>query len=448
MMSIQQRLTRTLIIVVPSLTAISGFVIYFSCRARLIAEFNQALITQTRAIGDSVMREGTGELEFYFADSDRPEFRKGDRSNYFELWNADGSVFRKSASVRVIPHLDLDDIPPSAGRAPVANGSLYLLVASDANSLNKTLGTIWSALFWSGLALMTSIVGVVAFVVRGGLAPIRKLAAEADAIGADSLHQRLSQDSLPEELIPLSRKFNELLGRLEAAFIRERGFASAAAHELRTPIAELRSLAEVALRWPDEADAQRGFKDSLQIAQRMESLVGALLAIVRTDAKSIPMRESDVDLNALLPQLWQHFEAGAIDRRIAFSFIAAANSVARTDALIVGALFENLLSNAAAHTPVGGNVECRIEQDGGLLQISLSNTCRDLSVDDLPRLFDPFWRKDESRTGGQHFGLGLSLVATYATALNLSVRVQLQPPDTFKVTVGPMAVSSKITAEV
>ncbi|HZK81438.1 MAG TPA: hypothetical protein VFC46_10235, partial [Humisphaera sp.] len=214
-MSIQQRLTRTLIIVVPALAAISGFVIYFTCRARLISEFNQALVTQTRAIGDSVMREATGELEFYFDESDQPEFRKSDQANFFELWRPDGTVFRKSASlgnrdlpkvlsasttpalqamtfdgdtklraaaVRVVPHLDLDDGPLVSSYPGIANDPLYLVVARDANPLNKMLGTIWNALFWSGIALLISIIGVVTWSVRRSLAPLRRLATEVDTI--------------------------------------------------------------------------------------------------------------------------------------------------------------------------------------------------------------------------------------------------------------------------
>jgi signal transduction histidine kinase len=314
--------------------------------------------------------------------------------------------------------------------------------------MNETLWTIASALIIAGVALMVLITGAVILTIRRGLAPLRRLATEADAIEAESLHQRLSQDSLPLELAPVSQKLNELLARLETAFRRERSFASAAAHELRTPIAELRSLAEVSLRWPEDADSQQNMKDTLQIANRMEGLVRALLLIVRSDSKPRTVRLTSIDLDALIREIWHHYEPRAQQRRLSFVYTPADRMMVYSDAMMVRAMLENLLSNAVAHTPAGGEVECRVEQSGDLLQLTLANVSHDLTVEDIPRLFEPFWRKDESRTGGEHFGLGLSLVASYATALGISVSVQLQSPERFKVTVGPMQVYSGVAVNI
>jgi len=143
------------------------------------------------------------------------------------------------------------------------------------------------------------------------------------------------------------------------------------------------------------------------------------------------MQESDVDLNALIPQLWLSYEDTALSRGLTFSFRSTTHAIARSEPSLLRALLDNLLSNAAAHTPAGGNILCDLEEGGNLLLFSLSNTCHDLNAEDLPRMFEPFWRKDESRTGGKHFGLGLSMVATYATALHLPVRMKLEA-ETFK----------------
>jgi signal transduction histidine kinase len=481
MTSIQRQLIRTLIFVVSSLAALSGIIIYYYCRSRLVAQFDRGLVAETRSIAEGVLREGNGDLEFYFAEADHPEFRKKEHPDYFEIWRADGSVFRKSRSLddnelpriaadssapavepiasrdganlraagfKVIPHLDLDDIPPRAQRSGIANDPLYLVVASNPHALNETLWTIATALVLAGVALVASITGSVIITVRRGLTPLRRLAAEADAIEADSLHQRISQDSLPIELAAVSQKFNELLARLEVAFRRERNFASAAAHELRTPIAELRALAEVALRWPDDADARQNLNDTLQIANRMEGLVRALLVIVRSDSKPQTVRLARVDLNALIHEIWRHFESRAQQRRLSFSYVPAEQMLVQTDAMMFRALLENLVSNAVAHTPAGGTVECRVEQSGDLLQLTLANACLELTAEDIPRLFEPFWRKDDSRSGGEHFGLGLSLVASYATALGVSVRVQLQSPERFKVIVGPMTIYPTVPVKI
>ena len=471
MNSIQRRLIRTLILIVPTLAAMSGVIIYVYCRSRLIAQFDRALLTQARSIANSLMREGNGGLEFYFVEADHPEFRRKEHPDYFEIWRGDGSVFRKSQSLgatdlpkltpgnpapvvsaimhangapirattfQVVPHLDLDDVPRPRGSPPVANEPLLLVVASNPHSLFETLSTIASALAIAGVVLAVSIVGAVIVAVRRGLAPLRDLALQADAIDAESLHQRLSQDALPLELSPLAQKLNELLARLEGAFRRERSFASAAAHELRTPIAELRSLAEVSLRWPEESNSQQNVKDTLKIAQRMESLVKALMTIVRSDGRPQTVRLVAVDLDALVQELWRHYQLRAEQRKLTFSFASTEQPVVITDALMIRAVLDNLISNAVSHTPIGGDIEIRLKHCAGQLQVVIENGCEGLAADDLPRLFEPFWRKDDSRTGGEHFGLGLSLVASYATALGIPVQAKLQSPQRFSIMVGPM----------
>jgi signal transduction histidine kinase len=119
--------------------------------------------------------------------------------------------------------------------------------------------------------------------VRRGLTPLSALAAEVDAIDEASLDRRLAIEGQPTELVGIRRKLNELLERLQMAFDRERRFSSGAAHELRTPIAELRALTEVALKWPAGPDPERtkDLSEAHAIACRMEEVVGALLAIAR-----------------------------------------------------------------------------------------------------------------------------------------------------------------------
>src|SRR5262249_5544979 len=146
------------------------------------------------------------------------------------------------------------------------------------------------------------------------------------------------------------------LGRLEASFARERRFSANVAHELRTPIAELRSLAEVALRWPDTGN----FRDVLDIAVQMERMVTNLLSLAGCEAGHEELVVERVDLAQAVREAWRPFESTAAARQLATSFeLAPANT--NGDRAILGAMLANVYSNAVDYTPEGGEIRCVLE---------------------------------------------------------------------------------------
>jgi len=98
----------------------------------------------------------------------------------------------------------------------------------------------------------------------------------------------------------------------------------------------------------------------------------------------------------------------------------------RSDPLLLPPLVGNLLSNAVAHAPAGGQIVCRAEAVEGAAQLSILNSNDSIEESDLPHLFEPFWRKDSARTGSIHVGLGLTLVAAYAKMLGIEIKPRLR----------------------
>jgi len=149
---------------------------------------------------------------------------------------------------------------------------------------------------------------VVPWVVRSGLKSLGRLANQAGQITASSLDTRFDLAHVPDELQPIYEKLNDLLGRLDDAFGRERRFTANVAHELRTPVAELRALSEVALRWPgDEKSAAQSFREVSTITRRMESVVTTLLALARSEAGASQATTASVDLSAEAADVWRTF---------------------------------------------------------------------------------------------------------------------------------------------
>lgn len=470
MTSIQRRLTFTLLTTVLALAAAAGAFLYFFARSRLTAEFDRSLTTEAQAVSSMVTRDSNGNLEFNFVAAEHPEFHEAKHIACFEIWHPDGKVFSRSPSLgggdlprleaasgrpraqalvlpggrcgRVvvlafIPHTDEEDeaaIRAKGGSARVPPAPLMTLaVAREPHELDEALWVLGSSLLLAGLALALGTVLVVMVAVRRGLSPLHRLAAEADRIDAGSLHHRFSEEDLPLELQPICGRLNQLLERLAEAFARERRFTSDAAHELRTPIAELRSMAEVAMRWPQDARPEQTYRDTLAIANQMESMVTALLSIARCEAGLVRARRAAVDLAGVVREAWgSHVSAGA-RRNLSAQCDLPASATIESDRSMLLPLVGNLLANAFAHTPEGGRIDCRISGADGHFELEISNTCYALSATDLPHLFEPFWRKDPARSGGTHCGLGLSLVAAYAQALGTTPQVRIAPEGMFHV---------------
>ena len=168
-----------------------------------------------------------------------------------------------------------------------AGSEAILVVASDRDDLDEALAALALALLGCGAALLAVTIVIVPRLLRRELAPLNELAERAAHVNADSLATRFPSDGLPGELAPISGRLNDLLARLEQAFERERQFGADLAHELRTPIAELRSLAEVALKWPDAREATTD-RETLAIALQMEGIVTRLLALLGANVDNSP----------------------------------------------------------------------------------------------------------------------------------------------------------------
>ncbi len=160
-----------------------------------------------------------------------------------------------------------------------------LALAQGKEPLAGLLATMRVTLLLSFILLMALLAGLARISINIGLKPLRQMAREVGSIGASNLDLRLTPTSQSQELNPITDRLNDLLERLEDAFDREKRFSGNVAHELRTPIAELRTLAEVGKEWPSERDMVEGFfSDLIELADDMERTVVNLLMLARLDA--------------------------------------------------------------------------------------------------------------------------------------------------------------------
>jgi heavy metal sensor kinase len=254
---------------------------------------------------------------------------------------------------------------------------------------------------------------------RRALAPVDEITATARSIGESSLSRRLPVPGTNDELERLSLTLNQMLERIEGAFRRVTEFTADASHELRTPIALVRTTAELALRRQrTEGDYRGALEEILNEAERTTGLIENLLTLARADAGKAQIERSPVDAASLLLEAAEQARKLAAQKEISFDHSPFdPGPLILGDAGALRRLLLIVLDNAVKYTPSGGSVALVARTEGQRLHVEVRDTGIGIAVDDLPHIFERFYRADKSRSrdsGGA--GLGLSLAKWIADA--------------------------------
>jgi signal transduction histidine kinase len=271
----------------------------------------------------------------------------------------------------------------------------------------------------SGIALaVMALVSVgLGWLVAGRvLRPLSAITATARRLEGSTLHERINLHGPQDELKELADTFDQMLGRLDAAFETQRRFVANASHELRTPLAIARTEVDVALADPgsDRAELRAMAGRVLEANQRSERLIEGLLTLARSERQlraseplDLAMAAADA-LDAAAP------EVGRLGLRV--SRVLGVAPVAGDRALLER-LVANLVENAVRHNRPGGWVEVDTGRAGPHAVARVANGGPPIPPDQVATLFEPFRRLDPDRTGSDRgAGLGLSIVRSVATA--------------------------------
>lgn len=273
--------------------------------------------------------------------------------------------------------------------------------------LNEFRHTLWLVIA-SGVAVM-SLMGWIA--VRQGHAPLRRIVAQIRQTSANDLNARLPPETVPRELTDLVVSFNELLERMEEAFIRLSNFSADIAHELRTPVTNLMTQTQVALSRTRSLDGYREILySSIEEYERMAQMIGDMLFLAQADNGLYTLNATVVDLDKEVRSLFEYYEVWADERHVTLALEGAAT--VSGDRLMLRRALSNLLSNAIRHTPASQTVRVKLESSHhDEISIVIENPGTPIPPEHLPRLFDRFYRIDPSRQrGGEGAGLGLAIV--------------------------------------
>jgi heavy metal sensor kinase len=291
---------------------------------------------------------------------------------------------------------------------------------------------IYSAL---AIVLLAGVGGM--FLANRTLQPVDHITDIAREIGEGDLSRRINIQS-EDELGRLASTLNRMIARLEEAFQKQRQFAADASHELRTPLAIIQAESSLAL---DKKRTQVEYRRSLDLVSQevtyMSEIIGKLLLLARNDAGIEPLNLQEVNVKDLFTELSSDVEALAQEKGVAFNLGPMDNLTVKGDRFRLRQLFLNILDNAIRYTPSGGTVSSLLVRKNGSALVSISDTGMGIPAEDLPFIFDRFYRVDKARSrpdGG--LGLGLAIASSIAKLHGGGIEVESQvgKGSTFQIT--------------
>lgn len=407
--------------------AVLAIVDYHTTRRLLVYHFDDELRTHAGALVSLVHRTGSS-LTLEFDEAALPFYRSSPKADYFEIRDMTGTVMRRSESLGdhdltigwgtpEAPRIADTTLPDGRpGRAigvryVHGNEEVRVTVAESRTPLDHALVRLVKSSLFTAAGLALALALVLYVVLRRGFRPLAELSARVERLDVATLPVSVGMGRMPREIAPVAARLDELLARVRMLIERERRVTGNIAHELMTPVAELRTLTDVALRFPDDVDyLRRATAATNTIAIRVQAMAEKVLQLATAQSRSDAAPPTPTDVAALLRESVALATERAARRSVTFDMTAPATAVVPTDPVALRVVLDNLAQNAADHAPSGSAVDVRLE-DGAAFTLAFRNRAPDLVRADLPRLTEPYWRKDESRSwrGVVHAGIGLTL---------------------------------------
>jgi len=321
------------------------------------------------------------------------------------------------------------------GRGIRARGRAYTLVVLRSLHDQEDLleGASYALFIAIPIALLLASIGGY-FLARKSLAPVVSMSATAARISAANLHERLPVANERDELGGLARVINALLARLDASFEQQRRFMADASHELRTPIAIMRSEAEVALSQQERSN--RELRESIVIfkdeTKRLTGIVEDLFMLARADAGQYKLTRRECYLEEIAGEVTRAVRTLVAEKGLTLQLDATEEMPFHGDENLLRRLLLNLVDNALKYTPTGGAVTVSCKPEGKRYVITVSDTGAGIPAEAQPHIFDRFYRADSARSRTEDddsalssgAGLGLSIARWIAEAHDGTLELQ------------------------
>jgi signal transduction histidine kinase len=418
-MNIRTRLTLLFVLLVASIMLLFTVSVYYLYDQLRQQEFEQRL--EGQALTTIRLREDVGQVP----KGDLPEISEAQVT----LYSTTGEILYNLDSLRSrfpIPFSFLQKITPGkhhyvrlgnqeavgVGYRNAKNEHLYIVASGfDKYGLGQ-LESLRAILFYSWL-LSLAIVGVAGYLfATDALRPVAELIRQANAISATNIHMRLYVGRQRDELADLARTFNDLLSRLEVAFVSQKSFVSHASHELRTPLTVMMGHIEVTrLQARSNKDYEQALDGVLDEVKSMIRLVNGLLELARASSDTTMLNHKPVRIDELLWQAQSQIMQKKPEYQVNIDFDNMPEQ--EEEMVVIGeepllqTAFQNLIENGCKYSP-DSTVIVLLSFNKGVIQITVRDQGYGIPEIDLPHIFEPFYRSNSTMTISGH-GIGLAL---------------------------------------
>ncbi len=367
-------------------------------------------------------------------------FEGVDAPLYYIVWDRDGVILQRSDFA---PQVKFENLYKGWNSLPVRTvqsrgwlrevthctsfGNHVLVGRSIQGDVASQHGSGWLLAACGWLVLTLGVVGG-GWLSGRTLRPLASMSVTAKNISVENLSQRIDLAETDSELGQLALVLNQTFDRLQSAFEHQLRFTADASHELRTPLAVILSQTELTLSKPRSSDEYRTALETCQRAgRRMRSLIDSLLLLARFDAGHPELQRGSVDLAEIANESVELLRPLADERKITLRSEVLPMSVVG-DRGRLGQVVTNLLANAIRYNQEGGHVEVRVERVNGHAIVSVSDNGIGIPTEELPHIFERFYRVDKARTrveGGT--GLGLAICQSVVEAHGGQITARSEP---------------------
>jgi heavy metal sensor kinase len=291
-------------------------------------------------------------------------------------------------------------------------------VGGSALPIKDVLRRFLVSLFAGLIVVLTVAIWGGSWVIKWALAPVKKITATAEEITSHHLDKRLPIVETGDEISNLSKTFNQMISRLDESFQSVNRFTADASHELRTPLTIIRGELETSLL--DESlskNVRETIYSLIEETENLSKIVQCLLSLSRLDSGGAQMERVRLNLTELVSTITDQMVPLADEKHVILTSQAQGRVEVEGDRVRLKQVVVNLLDNAIKYTPEGGTVTVEVDVSDHQARLEISDSGPGIPANDLPRVFDRFFRADQIRLGTiEGAGLGLSIVQSICTA--------------------------------
>ena len=441
-LSIRNRLLITLVPVTLLVWIVVVAIIYAGTRNEVNDLIDAQLVQSGRILLNVLSHEFYEEQTFRKKIYDHPLnvpqslgtfFHKYEQKLAFQVWLPPGRLGLRSKSAPDAPMTELDNgfaislIDGQRWRVYAITSEkdgMQVQVAESMEIRDKLRNTIALRILVPMLVALPLLGGLIWYGVGRAMQPLHKIAEDVEHRHLDHLSP-IQGGEIPVEAQSLVNALNALFLRLQQAFENERRFTADAAHELRTPLAALKTQAQVALRARDEGARGEALRQVIAGVDRATHMVQQLLTLARLDPRRGVVADCQTDLGEVVTGVLTELAPTALAKDIELSLEGEAGCPVKGDKDMLAILARNLVDNAIKYTPAGGVVEVRLEHEGPWIDLVVADSGPGIPPGKRERVFERFYRVLGTETAGT--GLGLSIVKRVAELHQAEIRLEDSP---------------------